>query len=248
MLTSALAALLLLGAPAGLEDHTDFAAGKAFYADLEFEQAIVRFRIASADANLNPAEQATVQLWIGVTYGGMGDNDAARSAFKNAFALNIDATLPELTPPTLIPIADEERKALVDARAASAKPAVKPSPLVEDPIEDAPSAGTTESANRDPPALAEEAQSEPGTVPWLLIGGGATAAGGLLIVVGAAAVTSYGVYNYLFAIDSSHFQSEADAANVAMNVAFATAGGMTVVALALLGGGAALAVTSIVVE
>lgn len=243
MLAAALTCVLLTSG--ALEEQRDFVAGQTFYADLEFEQAIVKFRFALGDPSLTKPEQARVLLWIAVTSGQMGDNLAARQAFRDAFVLDPDAELPPITPPTLIPLADEERVA-ANKQAAERAAAEAEAQAAQAAIEaEATDAADGPSTDDNTGSAAPEAANG---LPWLTISGGSAAAVGGLFVLGAAAALAWGVNSYLFATDSTNFQTEADGAALQMNVAWASAAGLTVVALGLVGAGASLAVVDVVLE
>jgi hypothetical protein len=248
MIAAALTTLLLV--TGALEEQPDFVAGQAFYADLEFEQAIVKFRFALGDPALTKPEQAQVLMWIAVTSGQMGDNNAARQAYRDAFVLDADGELPPITPPTLIPLANEERAAAkqkLEERAAAeaAAEAVEAEAAAHAAAERA-------AAEQAPDApLADDAVAspeEPNGLPWLTISGGSAAAVGGLFVLGAAAALAWGVNSYLFATDATNFQSDADGAVFQMNLAWVAAGGLGVAALGLVGAGASLAAVDLVLE
>src|SRR4051812_34422610 len=67
-------------------------AAVAQYQALEFEKATIALQKLVLDASLPPHTQAIAFLWLGLSYGQLGDTDGARNAFHRA--LDLEPALP----------------------------------------------------------------------------------------------------------------------------------------------------------
>jgi len=229
VLTLPLLALALAAAP--IADDESFQTALALYEDLEFEQAILRLQSIAIRKGIEPQDQATVLVWLGVTYGQTGDLTAARENFGLAFMQDINIQLPVRVSPDLNKIFRDEHT-LAESRAAAATeepanptPEPDPAPAVVDPE----------------PAPAEETGGMAGLY-WGI--GGTALAGGL---VATAAGVGLGAWSYLSiteAADPAVTQKAAsdlvDTANMAL-IGAAVSGTLGVVLLGAGGAGIGLA-------
>ena len=104
--------------------------GIALYQSLQFEKATIAFQRLVLKGDVPPPTKAQAFLWLGLSYGQLGDTDAAKSSFQSA--MDIDTTLkpPDDTPPALLTMLEQERTA-AQARAAPTTELIPT--LVKDP-------------------------------------------------------------------------------------------------------------------
>ncbi len=123
-------AFLLLAAT--LADPT-FEEGVRLYQASSYEQAIFRFEEIAVRPGLAPSDKATTLLWLGLSYAGTGDLDAAKRSFRFALTADVTAALPTETSPVIVEMIEEIRQELTPPVAAvepvaPATPSETPSP------------------------------------------------------------------------------------------------------------------------
>lgn len=117
--------LLALGA---LAEDPAFAEGRALYDQLEYEQAVFRFQEVALRPELAPEDQATALTWLGLSFAGTGNMDAARRAFVDAASLKPELTLPVEVAPALQQLFDDAHQE-AQRRRAEARPSPTPNPV-----------------------------------------------------------------------------------------------------------------------
>jgi tetratricopeptide (TPR) repeat protein len=117
--------LLALGA---LAEDPAFAEGRALYDQLEYEQAVFRFQEVALRPELAPEDQATALTWLGLSFAGTGNMDAARRAFVDAASLKPELTLPVEVAPALQQLFDDAHQEALRRR-AEARPSPTPNPV-----------------------------------------------------------------------------------------------------------------------
>jgi len=103
---------LVLVLLASLDGDAAFAAGRASYDQLEYEQAVFRFQEVAIRSDLSDEDKATAFVWLGVSYGSVGDAMAARRAFSDALRANPAQTLPVEVSPKIEQLFAEAKAAL----------------------------------------------------------------------------------------------------------------------------------------
>jgi tetratricopeptide (TPR) repeat protein len=240
--TTALLLALLIG-PAALDEDPRFREARGRYDSMDLEGALARFELVLLDDSIEPADRATLLLWIGLTQAELGRFDDAEARFVKALALHPDAVLPTETSPKVKAMVEEARK-----RAKELPPEDDTEPELEADVmkdEDGtlrpraagvliPSSGRARDAygnEVDPEALRDGAAGGP---PWLLISGGVVAG------VGALAAGAGGVVGALALADDAAASTETDE-KTAEDLR-ARAGVLGVTAIALLASGAVVLV------
>lgn len=100
-----LALVLLLSCAAPKLD-----AGIAMYNQLEFEKATIAFQQLVIDPDVVGRDRAQAFMWLGLSYGQLGDTDSARQSFHRGLVADATLATPPDTPPALLTIFEEERK------------------------------------------------------------------------------------------------------------------------------------------
>ncbi len=77
------------------------AEGVALYDSLEFEKAVVSFQKIVLDDATPKQTRAAAFVWLGLSYGQLGDTDAARQFFKRAVETDASVPVPDNAPPAL---------------------------------------------------------------------------------------------------------------------------------------------------
>jgi hypothetical protein len=95
-----------------LDGDAAFAAGRASWDQLEYEQAVFRFQEVAIRSDLSLEDKATAFVWLGISYGSVGDAMAARRAFTDALRANPAQTLPVEVSPKIEHIFAEARAAM----------------------------------------------------------------------------------------------------------------------------------------
>ncbi len=95
-----------------LDGDDAFAAGRASWDQLEYEQAVFRFQEVAIRSDLSLEDKATAFVWLGISYGSVGDAMAARRAFTDALRANPAQTLPVEVSPKIEHIFAEARAAM----------------------------------------------------------------------------------------------------------------------------------------
>lgn len=206
---------------AGLDESPAYQEGLALYQELEFEQAIGRFRAAAAEPGRSDEERAVLLVWEAMARAGVGDDEGARTAARAALELHLDVEPPELAPPKVIGFLDELRPEVEAATRAAAAEAAPP------PVE-------------DPPAPTPASPAGSDELPLLLIGGGTAMGLGVVGLAGAGLFAALTAASLTTAADPDAFQVDAQGAVDAANLQVATAIGLGVVGVALVGVGGAL--------
>lgn len=228
----ALALALVLSVPANVEEAPAFQEGQGLYRDLEFEAAAQKFQAAADDESLTESDRAVAHVWVGMCFAGIGDENKARDALREALHLDLNVSLPDVAPPKVRQLADELRSE-VEAEQAVAEPE-----LVEEPEpEDEPSDDVGTAGGED--------------LPILLIAGGATAGLGAL-VLGSGGVL-YGLSLLQFGDctaqkDGNGFQSDVGACVDVANAEAATGIVLTAAGVVLVGVGGALIAVDLAME
>lgn len=208
-------ALLSFALALSLGGDPTFEEGVRLYKESSYEQAIFRFEEIAVRPDIAGADKSTALLWLGLSYAGTGDLDAAGRSFRYAFIADATAPLPTETSPAIVEMVESIRRQVVAASTAT-----RPAPVAEQPPA-APQATT--------PGLA-------------VIGGGVSAAVGALAVIGGGVLALVAADRLATANDPDAFQDDANAAREGAN-ATATAAAVLVPIGAVLGiaGGVLLA-------
>jgi tetratricopeptide (TPR) repeat protein len=245
------ALFLLLAALVPLDEDPAFQAGLSAFRELKLEEAALSFQRAALDDTRPAHERARVQMWLGATYGQLGDLPRARDAFAFAFALSPDAMLPVRVSPKVVSILEEERakartkreaaiaeraRAQAEAAASEAPPPAPPAPTPV--VEPAPAVSTPAVALPPPdPAPAKPANKE-SAFNLLTISGGALGGCAGLLLVGGLVNGGMSLVLWQTASDPSVTQQEAVDIHGVAN--FAAVGAWTVAGVGLaVGAGAA---------
>jgi tetratricopeptide (TPR) repeat protein len=128
-----LALVLLLAAPASLDDDADYTKAVELYQEIELERSIERFESALAKEGLAPDERARCWAWIGLAHGQLARADDARRAFERAVAEDPEVRLPAAAPPQIEEMLEEARAAEKARRAAEAEKAAAEAAANEPP-------------------------------------------------------------------------------------------------------------------
>lgn len=104
-----------------------FTEGRALYDQLEYEQAVFRFQEVALRPELAPEDKATALVWLGLSFAGTGDMEAARRSFVDAATLQSELALPVEVAPALQQLFDDAR-AEAQARREKAPPLPPPGP------------------------------------------------------------------------------------------------------------------------
>lgn len=215
-------ALGLALAPPLAEDPV-FLEGQRLYRDLEFDQAIFRFEEAARVIDREPKERARAFAWLGLAYAQVGDFDSARRAFRSAVLFDIETTLPEMAPPKVTEILEEERR----ERRAQAPATVAPGPKTPAPAQEA------------APAPSDDASAGGGDALWWFAGGGVAAAGATALV-GSAVFGALSFSSLQVAEDPKQFQDVSKRALDDANLQLGVAASLAATGVVLTGAGAAL--------
>lgn len=112
---------------ASLNADTAFNEGRKLYDDLEYEQAVFRFQEVALRADVVGADRATALVWLGLSYAGVGDEDAARRAFVDGARADATLVLPVEVSPRLAELFDDAKRA---AAATAIAPPTQPTTIV----------------------------------------------------------------------------------------------------------------------
>jgi tetratricopeptide (TPR) repeat protein len=253
---------LLLAAGVPLDEDESFRAGLSAFKELRLQEAALSFQRVALDDSRAPHERARVQMWLGATYGQLGDLQRARAAFAFAFALSPDAMLPVRVSPKVTAVLEEERatarrlreeaignrareEALSAARAPTPDGANATAPAPQPPTQGEPptrSAATT-GATTPPPQ-----QSGDGSEVLWYVGAALAAVGATL--TGATAVASGGLaaVSYATAADPQVMQDDADDAYLTYQTMLGATVVVGVVALTFGAASAGLATLGVMAE
>jgi tetratricopeptide (TPR) repeat protein len=202
-----------LALAASLDGDAAFAEGLRLYDELEYEQAAFRFQEV---ALRNPApgpDRARVFVYLGLSFAGAGDLDAAKRAFVDAARADRTVALPVEVSPSLQQLFDE----------AKASAPEEPAPLE--------------------PAPAPQAGSGGGPMPILAIVGAVGGGVLVIAGAGLAVLCGVSYNEALTAKERDATQLEAKGALDRANLSLAGAGVLIPVGLALAGVSAFLLVT-----
>lgn len=109
-----------------LDGDAAFAAGRASWDQLEYEQAVFRFQEVAIRSDLSREDKATAFVWLGISYGSVGDAMAARRAFTDALRANPAQTLPVEVSPKIEQIFAEAKAAMPAASETTTTTGVVP--------------------------------------------------------------------------------------------------------------------------
>jgi tetratricopeptide (TPR) repeat protein len=169
------ASLLFSAAPASPNPY--LAQARVLYQGLEYEKALLKLKKAEETKGLPDAERVEVLIYSGLCHYQIGEEPAARAAFRAALKVDVKAQLPPLTSPKIAAVFDEE----VAAVAPKAAPPPEPVKVVEAPK--AQPEPAVAAAATPPPVESTDAKAKPGKVIWPSI----VAAGVAAVLVGTAA-------------------------------------------------------------
>lgn len=190
--------LLALALIASLQGDASFDAGCKLYDQLEYEQAVFRFQEVTLRPGLSPEDRATALAWLGLSYAGAGNPDAATRAFSDAARASAAVTLPVEVSPSLQQLFDD----------AKADVAAHPLP--------APAVGPTTGVGPAAPVSG-------GAAPSPVVPGVGVAVGGAALF-GGVALAAVSAVTYGGAQDKRLFQQDAksalDTANVELGAAY----------------------------
>jgi len=200
---------LLLATAAPLDEDPAFREGLAAFKELRLEAAAVSFQRAALDDSRPAPERARVQMWLGATYGQLGDLPRARSAFAFALALSPDSLLPVRVSPKVSAVLDEERgKALTEREELIAEKARAAAEAAARQVAAEEGAGPPRSTDAQPGIAGETpapeavspstADDEAGLNGWLLGAGGVGALAAVL-AVGSVVTLGFALERYDYA-------------------------------------------------
>lgn len=214
-----------LAAAGPLEESPSYQEGLSLYQDLEFEDAIERFRAAALEEGRSDEERAKLLVWESMSRAGVGDDEGARAAARRALALDLDVAPPEIAPPKVRGFLEEMR------------------PEVEAELQAA--AAPVDAAPADPaPAAAPVAEE----LPMMLIGGGALAGLGVVGLGAAGLFAALTAASMTTATDPEAFQIDASNAVEAANIQAITAAVLGAGGVVLAGAGAAMVALDVMEE
>lgn len=206
---------------AALAGDPAFDEGVRLYKSFEYEQAIFRFEELALRPALSTSDKAEAFLWLGLSYAGTGDFDAARRALTDAVHADPGLALPPNTSPRVVTLWNEVKTA---AATKTTNPTTNPTnPTTTEPT-------TTEPTTTDP------------TTAGPPVGAIALTAGGLLALGVGTAFAAFALGDYGEATAPGAFQDEAAAARDAMSLELIGAGLLVPVGVALVGVGGFLLV------
>lgn len=175
---------LMLGSLAGDPAFTE---GQQLYDQLEYEQAIFRFQEVAVRPELSPEDRATALTWLGLTYAGVGNMNAARRSFVDAARAWPAVSLPVEVAPSLVRVFEDARRSAT----AQGSPTSAPRPVPMPP------ATSTAASSRDE-----------GELPvWPAVG----IAAGAAVVVAGVGLAVVSAATYAGAQDQQLYQPEAKA-------------------------------------
>jgi hypothetical protein len=215
-------ALLVVGA---VQADPSFVEGKKLYDQLEYEQAVFRFEELATKASLSPSDRAQALLWLGLSYAGAGNFDAAKRAFSDAAKNDATVALPIEVSKRLAKLFADAKvegvaRAEADTKAAAAAPPPPPPP---------------------PPAAPVAAPKPTSSPPYLAYAG---IGGGVLALAGGAALGGLCAVSYGSATNKAHFASDAKASLDQANIELAAAAVLVPVGVAISAASTFFAVTA----
>jgi tetratricopeptide (TPR) repeat protein len=172
------AGLMFSAAPAGPNPY--LAQARVLYQGLEYEKALVKLKRAEETPGLPDAEHVEVLVYIGLCRYQLGDEAAARTAFRAALKADPAVRLPPLTSPKIVAVFNAEVAKAAPPPTETPK-ATEPPKLAETPKaapEPAVAAATTTTTPTETAAT-----GKPGKVIWPTL----VAAGVAAALVGTAA-------------------------------------------------------------
>lgn len=218
-----LALLALVGA---LEESPAYQEGLTLYQDLEFEEAVERFRAAAKEEGRSDEERATLLVWEAMSRAGVGDDDGAQEAARRALELHLDVTPPDIAPPKIREFLEQMRPEVEAEIAAAAAPS--------DPVPDEGAQETTSAAGEE--------------LPVMLIAGGAVAGLGVVGLASAGVVAALMASSLAAASDPEAFQIDASNAVDTANAQAIAAVIIGVGSVALVGAGVAIVAVDMLEE
>ncbi len=234
-----LPATVLMFLAATLAGDASFDEGTRLYRSLEYEQAIFRFEEVAVRSTLAAPDKATALLWLGLSYAGTGDLDAARRNFADALRADRAVVLPSNVSPRIVELFTQEKNKLAADTGQTNTPPTGTPPTGTPPT-GTPPTGTPPTGTLPTGTPAEiGASSGAGLNPVFVGGIGAVAAGLGTLIVGSV-FTGLAINDYAIASDPQSFQTDAKAAADALNIELVVASVTVPVGLVLVGVGATL--------
>lgn len=206
---------------AALAGDPAFDEGVRLYKSFEYEQAIFRFEELALRPALSTSDKAEAFLWLGLSYAGTGDFDAARRALTDAVHADPGLALPPNTSPRVVTLWNEVKTAA----------ATKTNPTTKNP---------TNPTNPTEPTTTEPTDPTTAGPP---VGAVALSAGGLLALGVGTAFAAFAWGDYREATAPGAFQDEAAASRDAMNLEALGAAVLLPVGAALVGVGGFLLIS-----
>jgi len=174
-----LAASLMFGAapaPVAASPNPYLAQARVLYQGLEYEKALLKLKKAEETKGLPDTERVEVLVYSGLCHYQLGEEPAARAAFRAALKIDVKAQLPPLTSPKIAAVFNEE------VAAVAPKPA-EPVKVVETPRPQPQPEPAVAAAKPTPPTESTETKEKQSKVIWPSL----VAAGVAAVLVGTAA-------------------------------------------------------------
>jgi tetratricopeptide (TPR) repeat protein len=215
-----------------LAEDPSFLEGQRLYRAFEYEQAIFRFQEIAVRPQVASDDRAEALVWLGLSYAGTGDLEAARRNFKDALTLHPSAGLPANASPRVKELFDEARASLAPAN---------PSEPKRDPV-------PSSTPPQGPPTPEQPTAEAPHDASPMLVPGAVLAGVGAVALAGGVVLALLASSSYAEATDPSAFQDDAQAALDRTNTEVIAAGVMLPVGALLAGSGVAMIVVSMMAE
>jgi tetratricopeptide (TPR) repeat protein len=224
--------IILLMVHPTVEQKTDQAMTEAvaLYDDLEFEQAIFRFQEMALQDARSVKTKAKIFMWLGMSYGQIGDFEKANRNFEHAARLDPDAAFPrDVSPKLQVLLTDAKELVRREKKKSESNQPAEPNPdktppettpnqiiVVETPpAQDAPAPPSSETKAE---AATVQANDNEGGLPILGISGGLLGALGVLGAIGSASFGAAAILFYNNSNDPNTTQVDAVAYNENANI------------------------------
>jgi hypothetical protein len=145
-------------------------AGEAAHASMDLEGALKRFERA-LELTTSVEEKVRTRMWLGVVRCELGEFKECESEFLEALELDENVKLVVDVPP-------KTRGIFEGAKLKRAPPPLPPDPTAPEPVPEIEPESVEEPA---PVEIADEQESNPRRINWLLIGGGAVMLSSLIV-------------------------------------------------------------------
>lgn len=96
-------------AVAAIAGDATYDEGVRLYQASSYEQAILRFEQVAVRPGLAPADKANALMWLGLSYAGIGDFDAAERNFRFGLSADRTAVIPTEASPTIVDLVERIR-------------------------------------------------------------------------------------------------------------------------------------------